>query len=93
MIGKIYNQKINSDVSNLTNLALYSLLLSHNLFFFLCSNSLWTEIYFLAKYRKNWNHANLSNRPRFSEPYGLTTIRPVSCIFHIERILVLKEPE
>ena len=32
MIGKIYNQKINSDVSNLTNLALYFLLLSHNLF-------------------------------------------------------------
>ena len=64
----IHNQKINSDVSNLTNLALcflfffwlnlYFLFLSCNLFiylfyyFFLCSNSLWTEIGFLAKYNK-----------------------------------------
>ena len=53
MIGKIYNQKINSDVSNLTNLALYFLLLSHNLFlYFLYSNSVWTGISFPTKYSK-----------------------------------------
>ena len=61
MIGKIYNQKINSDVSYLTNLALCFLFLSRNLFvcLFFCFHFLffmfkilWTEIYFLAKYSK-----------------------------------------
>ena len=51
MIGKIYYQKINSDVSNFTNLALCFLFLSRNLFF-LYSNYLWTEICFPAKYCK-----------------------------------------
>ena len=50
MIGKIYYQKINNDVSNLTNLAFCFLFLSCNLFLY--SNSLWTEIYFPAKYCK-----------------------------------------
>ena len=50
----IHNQKINSDVSNLTNSALCFLFLPSIFFFFffLCSNSLWTKICFPAKYSK-----------------------------------------
>ena len=49
MIGKIYNQKINSDVSNLTNLALYFLLLSHNLFFVFCFLFFFFVFFFYVK--------------------------------------------
>ena len=48
---------------------------------------------FTGKAETKRNRPNLKNRPRFSEPYGPTTICVGPFFFPIERFLKLKKPQ
>ena len=72
--------------------ALYFLFLSCNLFlYFLYSNYLWTEISFPAKYSKKMEPCEPLKSATVLRTVRFDRGSSVSCIFHIERFLEVKE--